>query len=59
MPGPEGWGGGIEMICPYDINTTKDRKTIYGIPDFVIRSAMTNLANTREANIVSPCFGID
>ena len=55
-PGPEGWKGRIESICPYDVNTTKDGKTIYGIPDFVVGTVMTDLASTREANVVSPCF---
>ena len=58
MPGPEGWGGSIETICPCDVDTTKDGKTIYGIPDFVLGTVMTNLANTREANVVGPCFRI-
>jgi len=58
MLGPEGWGGPIETICPCDVDTTKDGKAIYGIPDFVIGTVMTNLANTREANVVSPCFRI-
>ena len=58
MPGPEGWEGQIETICPCDVDTTKDGKTIYGIPDFVVGTFMTNLANTHEANVVSPCFRI-
>jgi hypothetical protein len=56
MPGPEGWKGRIETICPYDVDTTKDGKTIYGIPDFVVGTVMTKLANAREANVVSLCF---
>jgi len=59
VPGPEGWKGRIETICPYDVDTTKDGKAIYGIPGFVVGSAMTNLAYTREANVVGPCFCID
>ena len=59
MPGPKGWEGRIESICPCDVDTIKDGKAIYGIPDFVIGTLMTDLANTREANVVSPCFCID
>jgi len=59
MPGPEGWKGRIETICPYDVDTTKDGKIVYGIPDFVVGTVMTKLANKREANVVSPFFCFD
>jgi len=58
MPGPEGWEARIETICPCDVDTTKDGTAIYGIPGFVVGTVMTNLANTHEANVVSPCFCI-
>ena len=55
-PGPKGWStedGRIETICPYDIETKKGGNNIYGIPDFVVGTVMKNIANEREANVVS------
>ena len=53
---PEGWpteDGWLEMICPYDVDTVKDGRNIYGIPDFVVGTLLRRLANKREANVVS------
>jgi hypothetical protein len=55
---PIGWStedGLVETICPHDVDTkTKDGKSVYGIPDFVIGAVMRNLAITRGANVVRP-----
>ena len=45
--------GMLEMICPYDVDTVKDGRNIYGIPDFVVGTLLRRLANKREANVVS------
>ena len=53
---PDGWqaeGGLLEMICPHDIDTSKDGKNIHGIPDFVVGTLLGRLANARGANVVS------
>ena len=55
-PAPKSWStedGRIETICPYDIETKKGGKEIYGIPDFVVGTVMKNIADNRGANVVS------
>ncbi|KZT70667.1 hypothetical protein DAEQUDRAFT_764535 [Daedalea quercina L-15889] len=55
---PRGWvtsNGMIEMICPYDAETTDEHsgKPIYGIPDRTLNSLMRHLAYKKGDNIVA------
>lgn len=43
----------LEILCPHDIDTSKEGKNIHGIPDFVVGTLLGRLANARGANVVS------
>ena len=56
---PEGWRPGtkdnkIEMICPVDIGCEIDGRIVTGIPDFILGSLITSIAEEKGDNIVSP-----